>query len=213
MRRRFLLVVAAVVLAKLFVFERYVHPWMARWGASDAEVDGTLQADALVRPDVRRTTRAITVDAPVSAVWPWLVQIGEDQAGFYSYSWLERLARTDMHNADTVHEEWQQRERGDTVWLGHRWGELGRQVAAVCEPGRALVLVSPRDFAAVEAGRLASGYWGFFLEPIDGERTRVIVRSSGGAVGTAWFDVVHFLMEQKMMRGLEQRAEHAWAAA
>jgi hypothetical protein len=36
--------------------------------------------------------RAVTIDAPVEDVWPWLAQIGQDRAGFYSYEWLENLA-------------------------------------------------------------------------------------------------------------------------
>jgi hypothetical protein len=70
-------------------------------------------------------------------------------------------------------------------------------------------MVSPRDFAAIEAGGSAGGYWGFFLEPVDDRHTRLIARSSGGAVGTPFFDLVHFVMEQKMMRGIKARAEHA----
>jgi hypothetical protein len=209
MRTRTALVVAGTAVGGAVLFRRTVRPWMASWGATTAEIGQPLPADVFVHPGVSRTTRAITIDAPVSDVWRWLVQIGEDQAGFYSYTWLERLARTDMRNADRVNEAWQHREVGDTIWLGQRWGERGRQVAAVVEPERALAMVSPADYAAIQAGRSASGYWGFFLEPIDATHTRLIVRSSGGPVGNDVFDLVHFVMEQKMMRGLKQRAERA----
>ena len=37
--------------------------------------------------------------------------------------------------------------------------------------------------------------------------TRLVVRGSGGAVGHAAFDIPHFVMEQKMMRGIRDRAE------
>ena len=72
---------------------------------------------------------------------------------------------------------------------------------------RALVLVSPEDWNRLQRGERASGAWGFFLEPLDDTTTRFVIRSSGGAVGTHLFDAVHFLMEQKMMRGLRRRAE------
>jgi hypothetical protein len=210
MRRRTALVVAGVCVAGgVAAYARWARPWMATWGATDAEVAARQTADDLVVPDVTTTTRAITIDAPTREVWRWLVQIGEDRAGFYSYSWLERLALTDMRNADEVCEDWQRRQRGDTVWLAQRWGEIGRQVAAVVDPEEALVMMSPPEFAKVERGGLASGYWGFFLEPIDQSHTRLVARSSGGAVGTVCFDLVHFVMEQKMMRGIKQRAEHA----
>jgi hypothetical protein len=35
-------------------------------------------------------TRAITIAAKPDAIWPWLVQIGDRRAGFYSYDWVER---------------------------------------------------------------------------------------------------------------------------
>jgi hypothetical protein len=193
--------------AASLAFRQVVHPWMATWGATDAELGRHFPEDDLVVSGAPRTTRAITIDAPPREVWRWLVQIGEDRAGFYSYWWLERLALAHMHNADEIHEEWQHRARGDTVWLGQWWGELGRQVAAACDPDRAFVMVSPKDFATIESGARASGYWGFFLEPSGGHGTRLIARSSGGAVGTALFDTIHFVMEQKMMRGIKARAE------
>ncbi|MGB3356371.1 MAG: hypothetical protein WBB00_26865, partial [Mycobacterium sp.] len=37
--------------------------------------------------------------------------------------------------------------------------------------------------------------------------TRLLVRGSGGAVGNPAFDIPHFVMEQKMMRGVRARAE------
>ena len=114
-----------------------------------------------------------------------------------------------MHNASYVHPEWQQRQPGDSVWLASkaRWRERGRQVAALVDPPRAFVLVSPADWARLQNGERASGAWAFFLEPHGPFRTRFVIRSSGGAVGTHLFDAIHFLMEQKMMRGLRDRVE------
>jgi hypothetical protein len=206
------LTVVGITVAGTVLYRHRVRPWLTTWGATPDEVDRHFPADDLVHPSPRRATRAITVDAPAHDVWRWLAQIGEDRAGFYSYSWLERLALADMHNADVVHEDWQERGRGDTVWLGRRYGELGRQVLAACEPDRAFVMVSPGDFETIERGGRASGSWAFFLDPVDGEHTRVIVRSSGGAIGQPWFDVVHFVMEQKMLRGIKERAERAAAS-
>lgn len=188
---------------------RTVEPWLRRWGATDEEVHGPLVVDDLVERGAMAITRAITVNASIADVWAWLVQIGQDRAGFYSYSFLENLVGAGIHNAGTLAPEWQTRTQGDTVWLAseRRWHERGRQIAAVVDPPRALVLVSPVDWARVQRGELASGAWAFVLEPRGESRTRLLVRSSGGAVGTHLFDGIHFLMEQKMMRGLRDRAE------
>jgi hypothetical protein len=179
---------------------------MYTWGAREDEVTAPLPGDELVSVHTPRTTRAVTVDAPIADVWPWLAQIGEDRGGFYSYSWLERAVGADIRNANTIHPEWQNIRVGDTVWLARRYGEVARQVVAAVEPSSHLVLMSPDDFQRVQRGERASGSWGFYLREQDGW-TRIVVRGSGGAVGHAAFDVAHFVMEQKMIRGIRHRAE------
>ncbi|WP_237567987.1 hypothetical protein [Mycolicibacterium lacusdiani] len=184
-----------------------VVPWMYTWGATDDEVADTLPGDDLVDADTPRTTRAIAIDAPASEVWPWLAQIGEDRAGFYSYSVLERMVGASIHNASAIHPEWQDLSKGDTVWLARRFGDRARQVVAAIEPGTALALVSPPDFDHLCEGRKATGAWCFVLrEKADGT-TRLLARGSGGAVGRATFDIIHFVMERAMMRGIRRRAE------
>jgi hypothetical protein len=206
--RRALFIVAVAVGAAAYV--EWFQPWFRRWGATDAEIHESWAADAFTQPGIVRHTRAITIDAPVAAVWAWLAQIGQDQAGFYSYTALENLVGARMHNVNELHPEWAQRVAGDTVWLADhdRWGEVGRQVLLAVEPERSFVMVSPAEYERVRAGGLASGYWGFRLDPIDGgTRTRLLTRASGGAVGTPVFDLLHFVMEQAMMRGIKRRAE------
>ncbi len=200
---------ATLGLAALVAYLRRVEPWSRTWGATDAEIAAPLPIDDLVVEGAPATTRAITVHAPIDDAWAWLVQIGQDRAGFYSYTRLENLVGARMHNADSVHAEWQERARGDTIWLADpaRWGTRGQQVVALVDPPRALVMTSPDDFDRLERGERAHAAWGFFLVP-NGERsTRFVVRSSGGPVGAHVFDGIHFLMEQRMMRGLRDRAE------
>lgn len=199
----------AVVLAGLAAVALYwgrLRPWMYSWGADEDEVATTLPGDELVETATPTTTRAITIDAPVTDVWPWLVQIGENRGGFYSYSWFERAVGAHIHNAKTVQPQWQDVTVGDTVWLARRYGQRARQVVAVVKPLSHLVLMSPEDYRRVLRGGLANGAWGFYLRE-QGGQTRLLVRGSGGAVGHVAFDVPHFLMEQKMMRGIRDRAE------
>ncbi|AEV73779.1 hypothetical protein MycrhN_3254 [Mycolicibacterium rhodesiae NBB3] len=183
-----------------------VRPWMYTWGARDEEIAAALPGDELVDPHTPTSTRAVTIDAPVEAVWPWLAQIGEDRGGFYSYSLLERAFRADVHNAGAVHPEWQDVHVGDTVWLARRYGDEARQVVAAVKPKSHLVLVSPDDFERLQRGEKAAGTWSFHLHRESGW-TRLLVRGSGGAMGHAAFDIPHFVMEQKMMRGIRRRAQ------
>lgn len=188
------------------VYRWIVRPAMYTWGATAAESAGELPGDRLVHPGPR-TTRAITVDAPVAEVWQWLVQIGENRGGFYSYDFLDRLVGARMHNADNIHPEWQDLQVGDTVWLAQRYGQGAAQLVAELVPQSHLVLMSARDYERVQRGEKAFGSWAFYLQPGDGT-TRLLARGTGGAVGQASFDIVHFVMERGMLRGIRRRAEH-----
>src|SRR3954465_812602 len=76
---------------------------MLHWGATCADLRKPLPGDELVRGHAVQSTRAGTTGAPVDAVWPWLAQIGQDRAGFYSYEALENLAGCELHNAGEIH--------------------------------------------------------------------------------------------------------------
>jgi hypothetical protein len=192
---RLLRPLVALGTALAVAYPTVLRPWMLRWGATDEERYKALPGDELVSNSLPASTRAITVQAPIAAVWPWLAQIGQDRGGFYSYEWLENLAGCKMHNADCIHPEWQQRAIGDEVKL--HWA-LGNKVTSF-EPNRALVL---------------EGWGAFVVEPLDDQRTRVILRTRIKGGWSAVYHVLlielpHFLMERKMLLGLKQRAEHA----
>ncbi len=187
-----------------------IRPWMYFWGATREEIVEDLPADELVATDRPRTTRAVTIDVGPEAVWPWLAQIGENRGGFYSYSVLERGVGADIHNANTIHPEWQDLHVGDTVWLARRGGNRGRQVVAAMVPKSHLVLMSPDDYERVQRGEKASGSWAFHLRT-EGEHTRLLARGIGGYGGNVLYDIVHFVMERRMLLGIRRRVQ--WYAA
>jgi hypothetical protein len=204
--------------AALAALDLALRPWYLNWGATARETYGAWPGDELSPDPASAATRAVTIHAPAEAVWPWLVQIGQDRGGFYSYSWLENLVGARIHNVDYILPGLD-RQVGDTVWMTppERYGGRGCSRIARVDPGRALVLVSPRDFApAVHGGRAADGTWAFILSPVDAHTTRLIVRSRSGPRATPGrfllFDPVHFVMERKMMLGIRDRAERekAW---
>ena len=105
-------VLAALLLAPL-LRRRY-----NRWGARRAEVEEALPGDELVPRADLGYTRAVTVEAPIAEVWPWVVQIGQGRGGLYSYDGLENLVGCRIHSADRVLPEHQTLQPGDLIKLG-----------------------------------------------------------------------------------------------
>lgn len=207
-----------LAVAGVGAYRRWVRPWMNRWGAAAHEADARLPGDALVDAPQATTTRAVTVAAPPSAVWPWLVQMGQARGGFYSYDWLERLSGLDVHNADRIHPEWQTLVVGDIV----RLSPTSRMIAAQVEPEETLVLYQdvplPLDGVADVPDALQWS-WAFVLRPKGAHTTRLIVRVRAnwepggwlGAVLAPVVEAVHFVMERGMLRGIRERAERTYA--
>ncbi|HSF40027.1 MAG TPA: hypothetical protein VLT87_09560 [Thermoanaerobaculia bacterium] len=191
-----------------------LRPLFLNWGATDEEVHRFWPGDELSPRPASEATRAITIHAPVEAVWPWIVQIGQDRGGFYSYTWLENLFGARIRNADRILPEHQGRQVGDTVWMAPRERYRGKGCSRVArlEPGRDMVLVTPDDYdSVITKGFAPNGTWAFLLDPVDERTTRLIVRSRSGPKADPFrflvFDPIHFVMEQKMMRGIRDRAE------
>jgi len=178
-----------------------LRPRIVGWGATAAEQHLALPGDEHLAQ--QHDTRAIDIDAPPESVWPWIVQMGQDRAGFYSHTWLENLFLAGMRNADRIHPEWQRLEVGDRVRLASArvYGERALLRVLAIEPGSHLVLSS----------------WGsFVLRPRTGARTRLYVRSNrwtGGPLTSLVvrlvFEPAHFVMERAMMEGIRRRAEAA----
>jgi hypothetical protein len=186
---------------------RLVRPWQLRWGATDPETDRPLPGDDLIANPDLTATRAITVGTSAEQVWPWIAQLGQGRGGFYSYDFLENLVGCDIHSADRVVPEWQAITVGDQVKLHP---EVGLDVAVV-EPGRALVLRG-----GVPIGTVPPPYdctWAFVLQEQPERTSRLLVRERY-AYTQQWAPllvepvaVVAFVMTQRMLRGIRDRAE------
>jgi len=87
-------------------YDRSLRPWHQRWGMTRDELGRSRPGDELVPNACGESTHGITVNAPASQIWPWIVQIGQDRAGFYSYTQLENLFGCEMRNAGQIVPEW-----------------------------------------------------------------------------------------------------------
>jgi hypothetical protein len=200
--------VAIAAAAAVLAYPRYGRDRCLHWGATDDEASGELPGDyLLVAPDIL-STRAITIDAPASAVWPWLAQFGPGRGGAYTYDWIENLMGLDIHSTDRILPEYQNPEVGDTFVLGDD-GPVVRIASIV--PGRSIVFRSDDG----------NWVWSFTLVERDG-RTRLISRNriaspEAGPVGRAVNAVVmepgSLVMERKMLLGFKERTERELARA
>jgi hypothetical protein len=213
----FLKVMSTVLLVFIVVYALVLRPWHQRWGATDAEVHATLPGDELIAA-TGQVTHAITINAPPEKVWPWLMQIGRDRGGFYSYTVLENLVGCEMPKVESVIPEWRPRIPGETVWFGtpKRFKGQAYMVAAIVDPQKSFVMVGPADWKKIQAGRRGEGgSWGFVVEPVDATHSRLLARLRGGTppslwarvVGSTFWDPAHFLMERKMLRTIKRLAE------
>jgi hypothetical protein len=180
------------------LYGRFVRRPVLTWGATADEADARLPGDELLENADGVATRAITIDAPASAVWPWIAQMGPSpRGGAYTYDWIENLLGLDMHSVDRVLPEFQHPEVGDGFGLG-----ANRMRYARVEPGRVLAI------------RSADGnwVWAFVLEERDG-RTRLLSRNRfrlprlRDRIGMVPMEPASLVMERRMLRGIKERAE------
>ena len=168
------------------------------WGATEAETRARLPGDELLEQADGVSTRAITIDAPANAVWPWIAQMGPSpRGGAYTYDWIENLLGLNMHSVERVLAEFQHPQVGDTIGYGPNRMRLER-----VEPERVLAWRS-------EDGNWV---WSFVLDEQDGQ-TRLISRnrfrlpSISAKIGMAPMEPASLVMERKMLHGMKQRAE------
>jgi hypothetical protein len=190
-----------------YAYQALARPWHLRWGATDAEVAAALPGDELVPGVPVISTRAITIDAPAEAVWPWVAQIGQGRGGFYSYAWLENLIGCAIVNAERIEPAWQSPRPGDLVKMTPSPEQPPAYVVAEVIPGRGLVL---GHHFGLDPAAPWGDTWQFVLEPVDAATTRLIIRTRGLGEPAWIFRLIEpgvFVMEQGMLRGIKERAE------
>lgn len=202
-----------IAVAGLVVARNALQPMYSRWGATDEELERTYPGDDLSRDAEYSATHAVTIAATPEVIWPWFVQLGQDRAGFYSYAALENLVGAQMPAVERIVPEFQvERKVGETISLGspERFKGHAAMIVAKIEPLRSLVLISPGDWANVQAGGIAlHGTYAFALEPVDPYRTRVIARFRLGPhmPPVPLVDAAHFIMQRKMLLTMKALVE------
>lgn len=176
--------------------------------ASRSERERLLPGDDLIPESAVALTHAVTIRRPRRDVWPWLVQMGADRAGWYSYDFLDNGRR---HSAERIVPELQHIEIG-TIMPAMPGVTEGFTVLRV-EAERYLII------GWVPApGSTPMMTWAFILEEIDPACTRLLVRARGGNdykppfglpkwTATTLMPVIHLIMQRKQLLEIARRAE------
>lgn len=185
----------------LFLSAPLYRHWHLRWGATDDEVCGPMPGDELVPKAPFTATRAITIDAPPSAVWPWIVQMGYRRAGFYTYDLLDNAG---YESADVVREEYQNPHVGDWMPMAGTVNETTAFKVRAFESNRWLLWDKPDSTWA----------WRLSALPNGGTRliTRLKQRYQWESPAIALFTLVllefgDFPMMRRVLSGIKSRAE------
>ena len=182
-----------------------------QWGSTSRELGQELPGDSILAGADLVATRTIGIKAPVSAVWPWLAQMGQGRGGLYSYDWLENLVGCQMHSANRIVAQWQELSEGDDFRLHP---EVALRVEQV-DPPYALVVRGgvPASGSSDEGVAPYDFTWAFVLQPEEDNQSRLVVRERYRYL-TKWAPLlvepvaaVSFIMTRKMMSGIRERAE------
>jgi len=215
------LITLYITIVLLFCHHFIFRPTLLDWGAPEKIRAHVFSGDDITHGTYH--TRAVLVNATPEQLWPWLLQMGQERGGFYSYQWLENLFFADMKNRYELRPELQcARIEGDTIWLASRkhWNAKGFQIIAQLKPQQAYVMVGDQDFIRLHNGDYAMGAWAFYLYPENNTQTWLVARSAVGEI--RWetrlmryflYEVPHAIMEIRMLQTIKRLAEGHRSAA
>jgi hypothetical protein len=192
------LALAAGATGAAVVYRRFLRDRILTWGATGEEAAARMPGDELLEDADGVATRAITVDAPRSAVWPWIAQMGPSpRGGAYTYDWIENLLGLNMHSADRVLPEYQHPQVGEGFGYG-----ANKMSYRIVEPEHVLATQSADG----------NWVWSFVINEQDGS-TRLISRNRfrlptlKNKIGMIPMEPASLVMERRMLYGIKQRAE------
>ena len=178
----------------------FIKPYIITWGATDQEISMSMPGDHLA-PFIS-STRSITINAPISDVWDWVIQLGADRGGFYSYWFIEKPLGYKYRETNRIEPDFKDME-------------VGRIIKASLDPSMSFIEYN-FPVVTVDPGKsFVLKNWGcFLLNEIDSTRTRLIVRTHGQSMTSLRDHIeyffmmpLHYLMERRMLEGIKSRTE------
>lgn len=160
-----MLSITAVVVILITAYLGVIRPSQLRWGATAEEVGRTMPGDNLVAHPNFLATRAITIRGRPEQIWPWIVQMGFDRAGYYGYDLIENLgSKTGIRSEESIVPALQHPKTGDVLPIS----TVAHLTFGEIKPDRYLIWQSevvPHD-----------GAFTWALYPVDETHTRLVSR-------------------------------------
>jgi hypothetical protein len=119
MMKKFLLILSIIVglILLMVLLAVILTPWMDKWRTTAEERAMKLPGDDLFENPARVANRAVTIKASPDKIYPWILQIGADKSGMYSYTWLENLVGCKMAKVEELKPEWQILNEGNLMHM------------------------------------------------------------------------------------------------
>jgi hypothetical protein len=170
MRLLYILFIVVVVVLILLRIGR-------RSGVSRADLVRRLPGDDIVPRPGFITDHATDLNAPVEMVWPWIIQLGKQRAGWYAPLWLERLLvwKPAKRGVRSILPQFQQPRVDDIV---PDWGPGSFQILQI-DPNRAIVYGSVHGKPPTLQHDNFLFSWALTLRPTDAGHTRLHIRLRG----------------------------------
>ncbi len=205
MFRKILIRISAVATLLVLVMSAYLllaRPYQLNWGATPEEINRPMPGDELDTQPTFLSTRAITIEGTPHEIWPWLVQMGYNRAGYYGYDIIENLgSKSGLHSAERIVPELQDVKVGDEVPIS----AAGSWVFYAIEPEDYFIWSSKASDCAFT--------WALY--PIDENHTRLVSRirwshhwSQPSLLGFDLFtEFTDYLAIRKVLQGVKGRVE------
>jgi len=165
LRKILVRILAALVLIALIMaaYLLWARPYQLQWGATQEEIERPMPGDELDSHPTFLATRAITIEGTPHEIWPWLIQMGFDRAGYYGYDIIENAgSKSGAYSAERIIPELQNVKVGDEVPIS----AAGSWVFYAIEPERYFIW----------SGKTGEDGFTWALYPIDENHTRLVSR-------------------------------------
>ncbi len=195
----------AYMLVVVALYFACIRGWQMNWGANASEINYVMAGDELLVEPELNATRVVEINASPAQVWPWIVQMGYQRAGFYGF---DKLDNNGMPSAKRILPEFQNLAVGDSITLGGQYGPfLG---VSTLEKNKSMLWIFLEG-----AGPWEGATWSWRLYETGANRTRLVSRlrqdytfkTMQDVVGWSMIDAVEILLMRTTLRGIKYRVE------